>query len=43
MVPISGYKNTNVKDLKVRDWICTLCNTKHDRDINAAKTYWQKD
>lgn len=32
-----GYKNTNVKDLKVRDWICTFCNTKHDRDINAAK------
>ncbi|EFU77256.1 putative transposase DNA-binding domain protein [Lachnoanaerobaculum saburreum DSM 3986] len=32
-----GYKNTNVKDLKVRDWICHFCNTKHDRDINAAK------
>ena len=32
-----GYKNTNVKDLKVRDWICTFCNTKQDRDINAAK------
>jgi len=27
----------NVKDLKVRDWICTFCNTKHDRDINVAK------
>ena len=32
-----GYKNTNVKDLKVRDWICTFCNARHDRDINAAK------
>lgn len=32
-----GYKNTNVEYLKVRDWICTFCNTKHDRGINAAK------
>ena len=32
-----GYKYANVKDLKVRDWICPVCNTKHDRDINAAK------
>ena len=31
-----GYKN---KDLKLSDryWICPECNTKHDRDLNAAK------
>ena len=32
-----GYKNINVKNLKVRDWICTSCNTKYDRDSNVAK------
>jgi len=31
-----GYKNENLK-LKDRTWTCPQCNTKHDRDINAAK------
>ena len=32
-----GCLNTETKDLSVREWICTECGAKHDRDINAAK------
>lgn len=30
-----GHKNTELT-LKDREWICPVCNTYHDRDINAA-------
>ena len=31
-----GYKNSNIKNLSIRDWDCPNCNKHHDRDVNAA-------
>ena len=32
---VCGYKNDNLT-LSNREWICPVCGTKHDRDLNAA-------
>ena len=36
MCSCCGNINPKLTDLHIRKWICPVCNTSHDRDINAA-------
>lgn len=33
---VCGYKETSLKDKKIREWDCPCCGVHHDRDVNAA-------
>ena len=37
-----GRKESKLKDLRIRGWICPSCGAEHDRDVNAAKNILEK-
>lgn len=41
---VCGYKNETLKDMKVRNYVCPVCGTFHNRDKNACANLiaWHK-
>lgn len=33
---VCGHVNKGIRDLKIREWVCPRCHTRHERDDNAS-------